>query len=523
MTWVHDAIQRGTLRTTAMANLDALRELDLDRIGERFEEPDGQPHANVRRVAFLVVHGMGQQVPFETLSMLGQALVTQDDARKKRHSAQHEGAPRGKDPQVSVGRVRLTQGEDAPELSRVEVSFGKDDLPPGVREPVDVHLYESYWAPLTEGQISFLQTVQFLYVASWNGIRTLFEGKWKAAWAWLESESPERVPPAAPDAADASGSEDGHFDRWMFGRFRNLPIKRGTYWALLGVVLVVTLALIPALLVFTPWGISLLERFAKGLWPGTLHWHWWRRCVAGLAVTGFLALAWWVHYFVIEYVGDVAIYVSSYKVSAFHAIREKILEAVRTVAHEIYSAGIADRSQPRYDEVVIVGHSLGSVIAYDALNEAINWDEVECGFTRRVVERTTRLITFGSPLDKTAFLFRTQVSQARNLREALAARQQPLILNYGKFRPATFRWINIWSKRDYISGCLRYYDIPKDEAKDPGNAQYGKRNPVINCTDPDARVPVMAHVQYWEHSKLHRVLYRAVWARARKALLVMSA
>lgn len=519
LTWVNEAIRSGALRTTAMANLDALREAEIREIGERFEEPEEHPGAKVRRVAFLVVHGMGQQVPFETLSMLGQALVTQDEARKERHNARH-GASAGGKPHVSVGRVRLTQGEDAPELSRVEVSFGEDDLPPGVREAVDVHLYESYWAPLTEGQISFLQTVQFLYVAAWNGIRTLFEGKWKAAWAWLQSSSEERVAPGVRDTDGDGASEDGHFDRWMFGRFRNLPIKPGTYWALLGVVLLVTLALVPAVLVFTPWGISLLERLGKDLLPGARHWHWGGRCLAGVVATGFLAAAYWVHYFVVEYVGDVAIYVSSYKVSAFHAIREKILEAARTVAHEIYSAGIADRSQPRYDEVVMVGHSLGSVIVYDALNEAINWDEVECGFTREVVPRTTRLITFGSPLDKTAFLFRTQVSAARNLREALAARQQPLILSYRKFRPRTFRWINIWSPRDYISGRLKYYDIPKDEAQDADNAAYGKRNPVINCTDPEARRPVLAHVQYWENSKLHRVLYRAVWARARKALLM---
>jgi hypothetical protein len=472
---------------------------EIEDIGEPWDAaPQGD---KVRRVAFLVAHGMGQQVPFETLSILGQALVTQDDERKKRERGS---AAASETPRVNVRRVKLTDGEAAPELSRVEVEFRDKKLP-----PVDVHLYEAYWAPLTEGQISFLQTVAFLYTAAWNGIRPAFAQKAKLLGNWFRSESPDRVP-QAPPAPKADGEDDNekHFDRWMFGKFRDMPIKRGTYLLLLASVLLVSVVLIPAVLVFTPWGISLVQKMGAGLWVAVWRWPWWGRGLLGMGATVFLVLAWFVRYFLIEYVGDVAIYVSSYKVSRFDAIRNQIQLVVRTVAHEIYSAGVADRGQPRYDEVVIVGHSLGSVIAYDALNEAINWDEVECGFSRRVVARTRRLITFGSPLDKTAFLFRTQVSSARNLREALAARQQPLILNYDRYRPReTFKWINIWSKWDIVSGHLNYYDVSEDEGKsDPAF------NPVCNHPDPEANTPLVAHVQYWQNKELHEVLYDAVWA-----------
>src|SRR5271170_4591174 len=40
-------------------------------------EATNPPH----RVAFLVTHGMGQQVPFETVSMIGQALITEHSKR----------------------------------------------------------------------------------------------------------------------------------------------------------------------------------------------------------------------------------------------------------------------------------------------------------------------------------------------------------------------------------------------------------------------------------------------------------
>jgi hypothetical protein len=113
------------------------------------------------------------------------------------------------------------------------------------------------------------------------------------------------------------------------------------------------------------------------------------------------------------------------------------------------------------------------------------------------------LITFGSPLDKTAFLFRTQVSSARSLREALAARQQPLILDYEKFRPLeTFRWINIFSPADIISGSLEYYDVE-------GLPGY---NGVVNVKDPQATTPLLAHIQYWGNAELHQQLYDAAWA-----------
>lgn len=211
--------------------------------------------------------------------------------------------------------------------------------------------------------------------------------------------------------------------------------------------------------IFTSTGLSFGRKILSAYTNHYLQWpHLLQAAIVVLAIL-FFAFAWAVRYFVVEYVGDVAIYISSYKVSRFDTIRKSILEEACTVARQIYSAGISDKTELPYDSVVIVGHSLGSVISYDTLNRCINWDQVECNFERQVVPRTTRFITFGSPLDKTAFLFRTQVSSARNLREALAARQQPLILDYQKFRPLeTFRWINIHAPADIISGHLDYYD-----------------------------------------------------------------
>ena len=460
----------------------AERRIDL----EAFRRAEVQPDR--RRVAYLVTHGMGQQVPFETLSMLGQALLTE-------HAAKNSAASPAQNLRADLRRVRLTAQPGAPELSRVEVTLAADD-----GREVDVHLYESYWAPFTEGQISFTATVGFLYEAAWNGIKTAVSSRKRAA-----DKSSNGMTTEQKEISDRNKRSDGlkHFDRWMFGKFHDMPIKGWTFRVLCALVVVLTLLLLPALMVFTPAGIAAIK-YLWGLlkpiyesWPVSFH------IGAAVLALALLIFALTIRYFVVEFVGDVAIYVSSYKVSRYDDIRTKILNEVFGVARQIYSAGVADNSNPEYDDVVIVGHSLGSVISYDLLNWCINWDQVENNFKHKVVGRTKRLITFGSPLDKTAFLFRTQVSSARNLREALAARQQPLILDYTKFRPLeTFRWINIYSPADIISGSLEYYDVE-------GLPGY---NGVINVKDPEATMPLLAHVQYWNNAELHKQIYDAAWA-----------
>jgi hypothetical protein len=120
-----------------------------------------------------------------------------------------------------------------------------------------------------------------------------------------------------------------------------------------------------------------------------------------------------------------------------------------------------------------------------------------------VVARTRALITFGSPLDKTAFIFRMQARTATEwVREQLAASIQPLIVSYEDYRPPTFEWINIWSSMDIISGELNYYDDPERTPNVPPCVQ--------NKPDPEARTFLKAHVQYWKNHLLRQELYRVV-------------
>jgi hypothetical protein len=116
-----------------------------------------------------------------------------------------------------------------------------------------------------------------------------------------------------------------------------------------------------------------------------------------------------------------------------------------------------------------------------------------------VAARTRMFLTFGSPLDKTAFIFRAQREHPAGAREALAAAVQPMILSYDS-RPV--RWVNLHSPNDWISGSLEFYD-DRDQAT--RGSQW-----VENRQDPEASEPLAAHNQYWHGATLSKCLYEAV-------------
>jgi hypothetical protein len=216
-----------------------------------------------------------------------------------------------------------------------------------------------------------------------------------------------------------------------------------------------------------------------------------------------------------QYAGSLAAYLSPYKDSKFDDLRNQIQQVGLDVANTIYEGcEFSSGRIPAYEKVVILGHSLGSVIAYDTLNAMINLEAAKNAEAapNSVVDRTRALITFGSPLDKTAFLFRVQLNVGRNrldkggeLRETMVCAVQPLITDYQKFRfnpaasPHGPKWINLWSPMDIVSGHLDYYDDPAVDKKAPQRVQ--------NKIDPEAWIPIAAHTQYWTNKLLRKTVY----------------
>jgi hypothetical protein len=477
-----------------------------------------------RRVAVFVCHGMGQQVRFQTIDGLATALQAYAESHQK---------VRPQKPAVRIVKLGDKQ------LGRAELTLDSDG------ETTNVHVYEGYWAPLTEGRITLGATVLFFLKSGWQGIHTsLFRRRfvrylfghfesWPRSFSTpLEFAGGLTVIAAliAINAVQAGvllawvgrGSvwipiavvpRLTHDLLWLLApagvtallyAIRLVPpwarrpgaapgtraIRRG-----LDVVLWIACATLAAAIVFTAalmlrdierlhsaWLTAQVQHIAPPASTPTLpleKFLWWPAVWAGVGAVSLFA-RWWI----LQFLGDVAIYLSAYRVSAYDALRDAIQDVCCSAARAVYEHG-------GYETHVFVGHSLGSVIAYDTLNRLL-LDEAVGAMKYAVRERTRGFITFGSPLDKTAYLFRVQADPRSELREGLATAVQPLIADYAN-RPD---WINLWSRADIISSRLDYYDTRTNPA-----------NPIVNAIDPFATSPLAAHTQYWKGTELYARLY----------------
>jgi len=489
--------------------------------------------------AVLVVHGMGQQVPFETLDQVHRGL-RREEVRQKGPKI----ALDAKAEQVRVGNEHVRRLE-------IELRDAKGRIRP-------VHLYEGYWAPVTEGRVTLRDVISFLVSGGWNGLTNA--GGRHTRWVFGQ-ERPTPRGQALPAilfallvvfglaAVDllvlaASGALLGRQSwpgealrsdlTWLVGAGVLLPILlfafalflgklgRGrwrlrisrerqakgeprddiqpTLWHrmwdnlawLLFFLTALGLVLVPllfgALAILRRYGVDGLSRYGVPAAPS------WFVYVLLLALAGVSLL---VRHTLVQTLGDVAAYVQTHKLDRFNDLRNEIKKKIRTVADAIYAQD--------YDRVAVVGHSLGSVVAYNTLNDLLNDDaDAPPNEQRRVLERTRLLLTFGSPLDKLAFIFATQRRKTSWTREMLSARVQPLVYDYRYRR--TFDWVNVHAKRDIVSGSLDLYDAHPDlDPRPPTDYR-----PVENVEDAHARIPLLAHNEYWANPRIWWELRRRI-------------
>jgi hypothetical protein len=184
-------------------------------------------------------------------------------------------------------------------------------------------------------------------------------------------------------------------------------------------------------------------------------------------------------------IGDIVVYNTTDPKSNHFKVRRQVLAGAVTCLRRLVEP---EEDQPHgpYGRVLLAGHSLGSQIAFDALNRlnhlitqndlrGINSDgtytEPSNGFSR-ITDVLGGFITFGSPLDKIAFFIREQsekyeyikIQMLRNY-HCFKQRSMPIIPT-PKFMldpaiPRLFddiRWINYHDKHDPVSGKLDFYE-----------------------------------------------------------------
>ncbi|WP_395396834.1 hypothetical protein WBP07_29655 [Novosphingobium sp. BL-8A] len=224
---------------------------------------------NKPRQALILIHGIGEQRPMETLRGFVDGVLDQPPS-----TSQTEARYYSKPEFLS----------DNFELRRLVSAGGRDDR---------TDFYEFYWAHL-------------MPTAAWNKL---------AGWYWV----------------------------LMFRRLRDVPRRLVPVWGI-------------------SWATALLV-VGLGLWSSVqyLLGHAVVPTPAAKAPWFLLAVLGFLSALVRSYAGDAAVYFSP--APANIEARQKIRAAGLDLLENVMSSG-------RYDRIIVVGHSLGSVIGYDVLNLA---------------------------------------------------------------------------------------------------------------------------------------------------------
>jgi hypothetical protein len=228
-----------------------------------------------------------------------------------------------------------------------------------------------------------------------------------------------------------------------------------------------------------------------------------------------LALAAVIRWFLIDFLGDVAIYTNLNQRAGDFAVRAQILEECGHAVTSMYSDLRAEAGPNDDFGIVIAAHSLGSVIAYDTINDLFNRSRIGAnGAGTDLAGQTVPaahisghlrgLLTFGSPLNKTYYFFRDQsaaeqlvraqiIDQLHSFRQAAPCLSLPGDPVEPVPIPAalqawvdSFLWVNLWSRADLFSGHLFFY-TPDWQYQRP------------------YRIPMYAHLSYWDDPVMYRL------------------
>ena len=527
-----------------------IREIENDPEGvlSRSEAPLARRILQSARTAILVIHGIGEQDPYETLDQF---------ARNLTRYLKHEG---GID-DLTLSAQKIDHNDSVEAMIRLESSAHGPRTQEGTQSAY-IDLYEYYWAPLTEDKINYKQTISWLIKTSLTPIRMLDQNV-IAIKDEPDSEDMSRsaifyrellriamifiplacllvllgawLPSALNLALNLKGVSKQIADQWSGIDLATrvaasvmtllLAVSLVMYWIVLkqlaakwlrrfrqqeamldsSVTLKTFIAATAIALIGAETGELFGVDIAQHLRPIlTRH--------VAVALVAFV-VARGVQYFLAEFVGDVAVYVNADAKAKNYAVRCAILKGATTAITRIL------KDQERgYDQVIVAGHSLGSVIAYDSLNELMNrcqrgnaTDQViyatpdqivgtqppAAAIHRADLDKIKGLVTFGSPLDKVHYFFRDFVPDSQSVRSQILAFLESFRTlgpgrNYGIYRVQPYvanqlnnvMWLNGWSKEDPVSGMLHFYA------------------PVIR-RQFSYLIPIYAHLSYWEDLRFY--------------------
>jgi hypothetical protein len=170
---------------------------------------------------------------------------------------------------------------------------------------------------------------------------------------------------------------------------------------------------------------------------------------------------------------------------------------------------IGDRLH-KFDRVVWVAHSLGTVISYNVLSDLFKRataieggaDSVQKDGVKDFRKKLKRFITLGSPLDKIVFLYvkalRPWPVNWKKILQSSSDVSQDSEPGVTEDSAGADWWVNFYHLLDPVSGPLDSEKLHRGESID--NHDVGRW-----------RLPMLAHVSYWKDSKLMTLIHRAAY------------
>lgn len=361
-----------------------------------------------RSTAILIVHGIGEQHPFQTLDAF--TSTCWNVLEKLNGRVLFPGKHR------VVSRAGWVQ-------NYISLARKKTDR-------VSVDFYEYYWAHKVQRQVKLVDIVRWLVETS-EGARKFY----------------------AENEALVVKYEGTSVDAFKKGRFRKHWYLKHLGWFMR------LLSIFPSVV---PIRVSkILSPFLKSIEKKA-----------------------------IDFVGDIVVYTTTDIRSKFFSVRKEVLDG----AVEELRLLLEDK---RYRRIIVVGHSLGSVIGFDALNRVNHAMNVGI-ISRKLASKITGFITFGSPLDKIAFFFREHTPDDEYLRRQILAhyhgfKARPLseqpnpkeLANPIKPLLEHVHWTNFWDAQDKVSGKLDFYRVDENKELGMGESAVG------------------AHNAYWEFEEMY--------------------
>jgi hypothetical protein len=216
-------------------------------------------------------------------------------------------------------------------------------------------------------------------------------------------------------------------------------------------------------------------------------------------VLGYFALAaltYLINRFLTTAIGDLAVYLGADTLSTNFAARSQILEECTQTVRDLLGSQldlVPDHTPCNYDRIILVAHSLGSVIAYDTLNDLMAQNMASTP-SDQTLKRISALFTFGCPLNKVFYFFRSRTSAKTYVLEQILYALHNLRLRNPPptgvkqspepFHP-NFQWLNAWCPMDVISGRMLFYRADQNRVVKQGFE------------------PATAHTGYWKNPELY--------------------